>query len=55
MVVFHIITFIDAHSRFTWPYLIKNKSEALHKFKEFKTLVERQFSGVIKPVQTDWG
>lgn len=51
----YYITFVDACTRFTWIYMIKTKSEALHIFKQFKTMVELQFGHSIKVVQTDWG
>ena len=36
----YYISFVDASTRFTWMYLIKNKSDALEIFKMFKTQVE---------------
>ena len=38
----YILTFIDDCIRKTWIYLLKQKSKAFNKFKEFKVLVERQ-------------
>lgn len=51
----YYITFVDAYTRFTWIYLLKNKSEALTIFKQFKVMAELQFGFPIKFVQTDWG
>ena len=51
----YYMSIVDAHSRFTWIYLLKTKSEALETFKHYKTMVELQFNNKIKSVQTDWG
>lgn len=52
----YYITFIDSFSRFTWIYMLKNKSDALQTFKTFKCQVELQSSLKIKAVQSDgWG
>jgi hypothetical protein len=51
----YYVSFIDDFSKFTWIYLLKNKSEVFQKFKEFKALVERLFDKKILAVQTDWG
>ncbi|XP_074360337.1 uncharacterized protein LOC141700496 [Apium graveolens] len=37
----YYLTFIDDFSRKIWVYIIKEKSEALDKFKEFKALAEK--------------
>jgi hypothetical protein len=34
------VSFIDHFSKFTWIYLLKNKSKVFQKFKEFQALVE---------------
>ena len=49
------MSFVDAYSRFTGIYFLKNKSDALSVFKQFKSLVELQFNKKIKAIQTDWG
>lgn len=49
------ITFIDDHSRYGYVYLINHKSEALDKFKIFKTEVERKLGRLIKVVRSDRG
>jgi len=36
----YYVTFVDAHTRFTWLYVLKSKSETLTLFKEFLTLVK---------------
>ncbi|KAK2378919.1 WD40 repeat-containing protein HOS15 [Trifolium repens] len=51
----YFLTCVDAHSRFTWVYPLKLKSEAFPKFVEFKNMVELQFNTKIKMVQTDGG
>lgn len=49
------VTFIDGFSQYGYLYLIKEKSEALEKFKIFKIEVERQLGKVIKVVCSDHG
>jgi len=51
----YYITFVDAHTRFTWIYLLKNKSETLDVFKQFRAMVVTQFNLPIKAVQSDGG
>jgi hypothetical protein len=36
----YYVTFIDDHSRKTWIYFMKTKSEVFKRFQEFKALVE---------------
>ena len=49
------ITFTDDYSRFGYIYPIKERSEALDKFKIFKTEVENQYNLKIKVVRSDRG
>jgi len=49
------ITFIDDYSRFGYIYPIKERSEALDKFKIFKFEVENQHDKRIKIVRSDHG
>ena len=49
------ITFTDDYSRFGYIYLIKERSEALDKFKIFKAEVENQHNLKIKVVRSDCG
>ena len=49
------VTFIDDFSRYGYVYLISHKSEALKRFKIFKTEVEKQLGKVIKIVRSDRG
>ncbi|XP_060965620.1 uncharacterized protein LOC133034535 [Cannabis sativa] len=49
------IHFVDDHSRYTWLFPLKHKSDALSAFVQFKALVENQFNRKIKALRTDWG
>ncbi|GJV20865.1 retrovirus-related pol polyprotein from transposon TNT 1-94 [Tanacetum coccineum] len=51
----YFITFIDDYSRYTYVYLIKEKSESLDVFKVFKAEVENQLNRKIKIVRSDRG
>lgn len=51
----YYVTFADAHTRFSWLYLLKAKFEILTIFKQFQTMVQTQFNFPIKPIQSDWG
>ena len=44
----YFITFIDDLSRFGYMYLMKHKSEAFDKFKEYQNMVEKQTEKSIK-------
>ena len=50
---YYFITFIDDHSRYSSVYLMKHKSEAFEKFKEYQNQVEKQMGKVIKNLQSD--
>ena len=49
------ITFTDDYSRFGYIYPIKERTEALDKFKIFKAEVENQHDLKIKIVRSDCG
>ncbi|XP_019432742.1 PREDICTED: uncharacterized protein LOC109339708 [Lupinus angustifolius] len=51
----YYFTIVDAHSRFTWLFLLKQKSETLSLFQYFVNLVKTQFGTTIKAVQSDFG
>ncbi|KAH9722802.1 hypothetical protein KPL70_006847 [Citrus sinensis] len=51
----YFITFIDDYSRKVWIYVLRQKSEALEKFKEWLTLVENHTGKKIKRLRTDNG
>ena len=44
----YFITFVDDYSRYGYIYLMRHKSEAFDKFKEFKTEVENHRDKSIK-------
>lgn len=48
-------TFMDAHTRFTWIYFLKHKSDTLTAFKQFYKMIQTQYNASLKAVQTDWG
>jgi histone deacetylase 1/2 len=51
----YYVSFIDDYSKFTWIYLLKNKSDVFQKFRDFQQMVERRFDKKIIAIQTDWG
>ena len=51
----YFITFTDDYSRFGYVYLMKRKSKAFEKFKEFRVEVENQLSKSIKAIRSDRG
>ena len=51
----YIVTFIDDYSRYVWVYFMKEKSETLAKFKEFKLMVESEVESKIQCLHTDNG
>jgi transposase InsO family protein len=51
----YYVSFIDDYSKFTWIYLLRKKSDVFACFRDFQTLVERQFDRKIRAVQSDWG
>ena len=51
----YFITFTDDFSRQGYVYLMKKKSEALDKFKEFKVELEKQLGRHIKSLRFDRG
>ena len=51
----YFITFTDDHSRYGYVYLMKYKSEAFEKFKEYKSDVEKQLDKSIKILRSDRG
>lgn len=51
----YFVHFIDEHTKFTWLYLLKHKSEVSKIFSQFKAMVEVQFNSKIKCLQTDNG
>lgn len=51
----YFLTFIDDYSKKVYVYFLRNKSEALEKFKEFKHEAENQLDAHIKILRTDNG
>ena len=48
------MTFIDAHSRYVYVYLIKHKYESFEMFKEFNSEVKKQIEKSIMILRFDW-
>lgn len=51
----YILVLIDDHTRYMWTVLLREKSEALEKFKNFQSLVEQETQYKIKMLRTDRG
>ena len=51
----YFITFIDDYSRYGYVYLMRQKSKAFEKFKEFKAEVKNQLGKRIKAIRSDRG
>ena len=49
----YFITFTDDLSRYGYVYLMRHKSEAFEKFKEFRHEVEKQIEKFIKVLRSD--
>src|SRR4051812_29451346 len=50
-----VVTFIDCHSRMTWLYLMKQKSEVMTCFQNFDSYVRTQFDKRIKVLRSNNG
>ncbi|KAL0404285.1 UNVERIFIED_CONTAM: hypothetical protein Sradi_2069300 [Sesamum radiatum] len=55
MQVLFFITFTDDHSRYGYVYLMRYKSEAFGRFKEYRLEVENQTNRKIKAIRSDRG
>lgn len=51
----YFLTIIDDFSRRVWLYVLKNKSEAFQKFREWHTLVGNEIGTKLKVLRTDNG
>eukprot|EP00253_Pinus_taeda_P031251 PITA_31251 len=51
----YYVLFIDDHSRKTWIYFLKTKSEVVKRFQEFKALVETETGRKIKVLKSNNG
>lgn len=49
----YFLTIVDDHSRFTWIYMLKAKSDVITIFPAFCTMVSTQFGQNIKSVRAD--
>ena len=51
----YFVTFIDDATRYCWTYVINSKDKVFEVFKEWKTMVERQYNAKIKMFRSDNG
>ncbi|KAF2320611.1 hypothetical protein GH714_029011 [Hevea brasiliensis] len=51
----YVMVLVDDFSRYTWVKFLKEKSEALSKFAEFRDAVEKEFGKKIKYLWSDNG
>ncbi|PKU73457.1 Retrovirus-related Pol polyprotein from transposon TNT 1-94 [Dendrobium catenatum] len=51
----YFVTFIDAHSRFCWLYLMHSKDQTLSKFIHFNNLINNFFNTKIQTLRSDGG
>ncbi|GKA56164.1 indole-3-acetic acid-amido synthetase GH3.17 [Tanacetum coccineum] len=51
----YMVTFIDDFSRYVWVYFMKNKSDTLAKFKEFKKSTKAEIGKDVRCLRTDNG
>lgn len=49
----YFLTIVDDHTRATWIYLMKLKSDVLQVFPSFISMVETQFNAKVKSVRSD--
>ncbi|GMI89878.1 hypothetical protein HRI_002657100 [Hibiscus trionum] len=47
------VSFIDDHTRVTWIYLLKQKSDVASTFQNFYTMIKTQFGAEIKRIRSD--
>jgi hypothetical protein len=45
---YYFFIFIDDYAKYTWVYFLRNKSDVLKYFKEFKNMVEKKIGKYIK-------
>ena len=51
----YFVVFVDDHSRFSWIFPLKNKSDVFSTFINFENHVKLQFNCSIKAIHSDWG
>ena len=51
----YVLTFIDDLSHYTWVYFLNNKTHIFERFKEFRTLAEKQCGRPVKCLRSDNG
>lgn len=49
----YYLSLVDAHSRYTWIYFLKAKSDTCSTVKHFITCIEKQLNSSVKMIQTD--
>jgi transposase InsO family protein len=49
----YFVIFVDDFSRYTWIYLMKNRSEVLTIYRDFAKVVQTQYSKAIKVFRSD--
>ena len=47
------ITFIDDHTRVSWVYLLKSKTEVYHTFRTFHSMIQTQFQTQIQVLHSE--
>ena len=47
----YFLIIVDDHTRLTWIYLLKTKTEVITIFPEFLTMIETQYKTVVKAVR----
>ena len=51
----YYVTFIDDHSRCTWVYLLKKKSDVLPLFTQFLQMIKTQYNTVVHAIRSHNG
>jgi hypothetical protein len=51
----YYVTFINDHSRCTWVYLLKKKSDVLPLFTQFLQIIKTQYNTIVRAIRSDNG
>ena len=51
----YYVTFIDDHSRCTWVYLLKKKSDVLPLFTQFLQMIKTQYNTIVRAIHSNNG